>query len=66
LEKDGIGGSKGVHRLGKVETEVSVCLRRHQAKDNFALIIKTSASLDEGIAISALPCTPVYEERVGP
>jgi hypothetical protein len=69
LEKDGIGGSKGVHRLGKVETEVSVCLRRHQAKDNggnFTLIIKMSGSLNEGIAISALPCPPVYEERVSP
>jgi hypothetical protein len=63
LEKDEIGGSKGAHRLGKVETSVSVCLRRrHQAKDNgvnFIIIIKTSGSLDEGIAISALPCPPV-------
>jgi hypothetical protein len=63
LEKDEIGGSKGAHRLGKVETSVSVCLRRrHQAKDNgvnFIIIIKTLGSLDEGIAISALPCPPV-------
>jgi hypothetical protein len=40
-----------------------VCLRRrHQAKDNgvnFIIIIKTLGSLDEGIAISALPCPPV-------